>query len=90
MADRRKAREARQRAAGRPVKTGPSLWVRFGLVLADVFGTVAACAALTIGAFLWLVPVGFVTLAVVLMVLDFKISWSRKQRAAAASQRRQP
>jgi hypothetical protein len=81
-AARRKAREDKQRAAGRPVKTGPGLLVRLGLVLADVMGTLVMCAAITYGAFLLTMWLGFVVGGLMVPVVEFKVSWSAKRRAA--------
>lgn len=80
-------RNARLRAAGRPVPRGPGVLAIVGLVLADVMGTLLMCSAITVGAFLWLTPVGFVVAGLMLPVVEFKVSWSAKRRAAERAER---
>lgn len=80
VGSRRRARQAAARAAGRPVREGPGWLARFLLLVGDVFGTVVSVGAVTVGAFLWLAPVGWVMAGVAVLVVDFKVSWSRKQR----------
>lgn len=86
-ATRRKAREERLRAAGRPVPRGPGVLATVGLVLADLMGTLLMCAAITVGAFLWLTPVGFVVAGLMLPVIEFKVSWSTKKLVAERAER---
>jgi hypothetical protein len=81
-AARRKVREERARAAGRPVPRGPGALATVGLVLADIMGTLVMCAAITTGAFLLAVWAGFVVAGLMVPVLEFKVSWSAKRRAA--------
>jgi hypothetical protein len=81
-ATRRRARDERARSAGRPVPSGPGVLVRLGLVLADVMGTLVMCAAITTGAFLLTMWLGFVVGGLMVPVVEFKVSWSAKRRAA--------
>jgi len=81
-ATRRKARDERARAAGRPVPRGPGVLVRLGLVLADIMGTLIMCAAITYGVFQVAVWAGFVVGGLMVPVVEFKVSWSAKRRAA--------
>lgn len=82
FAARRKARAERDRAAGRPVPRGPGVLARIGLVLADVMGTLATCGLITYGVFQLAVWAGWVVAGLSVPVLEFKISWTVKRRAA--------
>lgn len=81
-AARREAREARARAAGRPVPRGPGALARVGLVLADVMGTLVMCGLITFGVFQVAVWAGFIAAGLSVPVVEFKVSWSAKRRAA--------
>jgi hypothetical protein len=56
--------------------------MRLGLVLADVMGTLLMCSAITYGAFLLTMWLGFVVGGLMVPVIEFKVSWSAKRRAA--------
>jgi hypothetical protein len=57
--------------------------VRLGLVLADIMGTLVMCGLIITGAFVWLHPgVGFIVAGLMVPVVEFKVSWSAKRRAA--------
>jgi hypothetical protein len=56
--------------------------VRLGLVLADIMGTLIMCAAITYGVFQVAVWAGFVVGGLMVPVVEFKVSWSAKRRAA--------
>jgi hypothetical protein len=75
-------RNARLRAAGKPVPVGPGALMKVALVLADVMGTLLMCSAITYGAFLLVTWAGFVVAGLMVPVVEFKVSWSAKRRAA--------
>jgi hypothetical protein len=82
-AARRRTRAEAARVAGRPVPRGPGALAMVALVLADVFGTVVTCTLITVGAFLWLVPVGFVVAGVSVLAVEFKVMYPVNKRRAA-------
>lgn len=78
------AKLTRRRAArtGKTTGTGVVAWWT-----AELFGTVAAFATFTYGAFLYLLPgLGYAVLGVSVLVLDSKISTGRRKRRAAAAE----
>lgn len=87
FAARRKARAERARVAGRPVPRGPGVLATVALVLADVMGTLVMCAAITTGAFLLVTWVGFVVAGLMVPVVEFKVMWTAKRRAAERAER---
>jgi len=81
-AERREAREARARAAGRPVPRGPGVLARASLVLAEVFGTLVMCGLITYGVFQVEVWAGWIAAGLSVPVVEFKVLWTAKRRAA--------
>lgn len=81
-AARRKVRDERARAAGRPVPRGPGVLATVALVLADIMGTLVMCAAVTFGVFQLAVWAGFVVGGLLVPVVEFKVSWSTKKLVA--------
>lgn len=76
-----------QRAKARAARTGRAPGTgALGWWTAHLFGTAAAYAAFTIGAFLYAQPIiAWAVLAVSILVLDTKVSTGRRKRRAAAA-----